>query len=168
MAAHCVLDGAVWYRGRNSVLLSAGAADGRHKNYRGGGSRRSLGGYGIHGNGRGAAAGDRNCAGAHGGISAVFAVAGLGDGAICAGGVLLVAGGVAADADAGSGHRGRGQRVAATGGISAVLPLVVCAGVASIYRGAGDFLFNGGEAVTVRLLRACHSAPLWGSQEANK
>ena len=27
------------------------------------------------------------------------------------------------------------------------------AGVAGIYRGAGDLLFNGGEAATVRLLR---------------
>ena len=154
MAAHRVLDGVVWYRRRNSVLLSAGAADGRYENHRGGESRRGVGGYGIHGNGRGVAAGDRDCAGVHGGISAVFTVAGLVDGAICAGGVLLVAGGVAADADAGFGNRGRGQRVTAAGGISAVLPLVVCAGVASIYRGAGDFLFNGDEAVTARLNEA--------------
>src|ERR1700678_4359968 len=152
MAAHCVLDGVVWYRRRNSVLPSAGAADGRYENHRGGGSRRGVGGYGIHGNGRGVAAGDGDCAGAHGGISAVVTVAGLVDGAICAGGVLLVAGGVAADADAGFGNCGRGQRVTAAGGISAVLPLVVCSGVARIYRGAGDFLFNGGEAATVRLL----------------
>jgi hypothetical protein len=40
---------------------------------------------------------DDDCAGAHGGISAVFTVAGLVDGAICAGGLLLVAGGVAAE-----------------------------------------------------------------------
>jgi hypothetical protein len=156
MAAHCVLDGVVWYRRRNSVLLSAGAADGRYENYRGGESRRGVGGYGIHGNGRGVAAGDRNCAGAHGGFSAVFTVAGLVDGAVCAGGDLLVAGGVAADADEGSGHRGRVPRITAAVGISAVLPLVVCAGVASIYRGAGDFLFNGGEAVTIRLRQGGH------------
>jgi hypothetical protein len=81
-------------------------------------------------------------------------VVGLVDGAICVGGLLLVAGGVAADADAGFGNRGRGQRVTAAGRISAVLPLVVCAGVASIYRGAGDFLFNGDEAVTARLNEA--------------
>ena len=47
---------------------------------------------------------------------------------------------------AGFGNRGRGQRVTAAGGISAMSPLVVYAGVASIYRGAGDFLFDGGEA----------------------
>jgi hypothetical protein len=152
MAAHCVLDGIVWYRRRNSVLLSARATNARYENHRGGGSRRGDGGFCIHGNGRGVAAVDRDCTGAHGGVSAFFGVAGLVDGAICAGGVLLVAGGVAADADAGFGRRGRGQRGTAVSGISAVLPLVVCAWVASIYRSVGDFLFNGGKAETVRLL----------------
>src|SRR5580698_1052014 len=100
MDARCVVDRAVWYRSRHCLLLFARASDRRCSDHGVGGSGGRAGRYGIHGNGGGLATGDGYRTGAHSRISTVLAVVTVVDPTLRSDRVLLVAGGVAANANA--------------------------------------------------------------------
>src|ERR1700722_16342828 len=100
MDARCVVDGAVWYRCRHCILLSACASDRGCPDYGVGGPRGRFGRYGIHGNSGSLATGDGYRSGAHGRISTVLAVVTVVDPDLRSNRVLLVASGVAADTNA--------------------------------------------------------------------